>query len=273
MKNKINVLSLQFTPIKADKLANIEKAKKLIIENGQNKYDLIVFPEFFDTGINLSNKEIFDYAEIENSSIVLQELSKLAKQYDSYVHCGSICFKENSKIYNRAYFLDRNGDIIAKYDKIHLFNYLGGNEGTYTTAGDKLCIVETDFGKIGLTTCFDTRFPEMFTKLTKMGAELFVIPAAWLMLKNSSKKQKDLYVNNWQLMLKARAYDNLAFVVSANEFGDVHPMLDGIGYSMIIDYEGCVLSQADDRECAIYQEIDFSLLRKARAKFPIDKIN
>lgn len=272
MNKNIKILSLQFTPKKADKYSNLEKAKHLIEENAQQTYDLIVFPEFFDTGIDLSNKEVFEYAEEENTSLILKELSKLAKQYKSYIHCGSICFKENSKCYNRTYILDRTGNIIAKYDKIHLFNYFGGNEGTYTTAGDKLCLVETDFCKIGLSTCFDIRFPEMYTKLTKMGAELFVIPAAWLTLKKASDTQKSDFIDNWQLMSKARAHDNVAFVVTANEVGDIHPMLEAIGHSMIINYDGKVLTQATGHECAIYQELDFSELKKARKSFPVHKL-
>ena len=72
------------------------------------------------------------------------------------------------------------------------------------------------------------------------------------------------------MISKARAYDNVAFVVTANEFGDIHPMLEGIGKSMIINYDGCVLVQAPDKECGICQELDFSLLRKNREKFPVD---
>lgn len=271
--DKIKVLSLQFTPVKADKITNIEKAKELIQEDGQEKYDLIVFPEFFDTGINLSNKEIYEYAEKENNSVILKELSQIAKKYDSYIHCGSVCFKENSKCYNRTYLLDRNGEIIAKYDKIHLFNYFGGNEGTYTTAGDKLCVVETDFGKIGLATCFDIRFPEMFTKLTKMGAELFVIPAAWLVVKKSPVSQKEMFVNNWQLISKTRAYDNVAFVITSNEVGDIHPMFEGVGNSMIVNFDGSVLNLANNCETSIYSELDFTELRNARKIFPVNSLN
>ena len=272
-KNKINILSLQITPQKADKQANIEKIKNLIEKDGKNNYDLIVLPEFFDTGIDLTNKEVYDYAEEEKNSPILKELSKLAIKYNTYIHCGSICFKENKKCYNRAYLLNREGTIIAQYDKIHLFNYFGGNEGTYTTAGDKLCVVETDFGKIGLATCFDLRFPEMFTKLTKMGAEIFVLPAAWLTLNKSPKEEKELIINNWKLISKARAYDNVSYVITTNEVGKTHPILEAIGNSMIIDFNGSVLSNAQNNECAISAQLDMQKLRAARKNFPIHTLN
>ena len=271
--SKVKILSIQFTPLKADKIANLGKIKKLIEEDGKESYDLITLPEFFDTGINITNKEVYEYAEREEGSIILKELSQLAIKYNSYIHCGSICFKANKKCYNRAYMLNRQGEIIAKYDKIHLFNYFGGNEGAYTTAGDKLCVVETDFAKIGLATCFDIRFPEMFTKLTKMGAELFIIPATWLVVNKSPISQKEQFITNWQLMSKIRAYDNVAYVVTSNEVGAIHPMFEAVGHSMIINYGGNVISQAKNEECAIFAEVDFSELKEARKIFPIHNIN
>ena len=271
--SKINVLSLQFTPVKADKQANLNKIKELIEKDGKSKYDLIVLPEFFDTGINITNNEVFQYAEEEKSSIILAELSQLAQKYSCYIHCGSICFKEKEKCFNRAYLLDRNGLIIAKYDKIHLFNYFGGNEGSYTTAGDKLCVIDTDFGKIGLATCFDIRFPQMFTHLTKMGAELFVLPATWQVLNKLEQEQKEQFIKNWQLMNTIRAYDNVAFLISANEVGATHPLFTGIGNSMIVNYDGTILKQADNTETSIMTTLDFSELRKARKTFPVEQLS
>lgn len=271
--DKIKVLSLQFTPIKADKKANIERIKELIKSSQHTNYDLIALPEFFDTGINISNKEVYELAETEKNSPVLEELSKLAKQYNSYIHCGSICFKEKNKVYNRSYLLNRDGSILTHYDKIHLFNYCGGNEGEYTTAGDKLCIVETDFGKIGLATCFDIRFPQMFTKLSQMGAELFIVPATWLVVKKSPSQQKEQITTNWRLISKARAYDNIAFVITANEVGSIHPMFEAIGNSMIINHDGVPLSIANDKEETIYAELDFEALRNARKIFPVNILN
>ena len=271
--SKVNVLSLQFTPIKADKVANINKVKELISRDGKNSYDLIVLPEFFDMGINLKNNEFYDYAEKESDSFILKELALLAKKYNSYIHCGSICFKENKKCYNRTYLLDREGAIVAKYDKIHLFNYFGGNEGTYTTAGEKFCVVQTDFGKIGFATCFDIRFPEMFTKLTKMGMELVVIPAAWQVFSKAPESQRKQFINNWQLMGKMRAYDNVSFVVTSNLVGHLLPMFCGVGNSMIVNFDGVVLSQAGEKEESIFAELDFEKLKKAREIFPVNTLN
>jgi len=267
------VLSLQFTPVKADKITNLNKIKELIRKNGKDKYDLIVLPEFFDTGINLSNEEIYNLAEEENNSVILKTLSELAREYKTYIHCGSICFKEKNKIYNRAYFLDRNGKILTKYDKIHLFNYFGGNEGSYTTAGEKLITIDTDFGKIGFATCFDIRFPQMFYQLTKMGAELFVLPATWQYFNKVSVNEKKQFVDSWQLMNQARAFDNIAFLISSNEVGATHPLFTGIGNSMIVNHDGTILVNAETTETAIYSELNFSSLRKARKVFPIEHLS
>ncbi len=272
-KSKINVLSVQITPQKADKENNLEKIKKLIEKDGKNNYDLIVLPEFFDTGIDITNKEVYDYAEEEKNSFILKELGEIAVKYSAYILCGSICFKENKNCYNRSYLLNRDGSIVAKYDKMHLFNYFGGNEGSYTTAGESFCVVETDFGQVGLTTCFDIRFPEMFTKLTRMGAEIFVLPAAWLTLNKSSNEEKALFVDNWKLMSKARAYDNVAYFISANEVGAIHPFLEAVGNSMIVNFDGSVLANAENDECAISAQLDMDKLRKARKSFPVHVLN
>ena len=270
--DNVKILSLQFTPIKADKTANLDKVKTLISNTKEKTFDLIVLPEFFDTGFNLSNKEFIKYAECEDSSVVLKELAQIAKQYNSYIHCGSIIFKDEYKCFNRAYLLDRNGEIVSKYDKIHLFDYFGGNEGGYTTAGEKYVVAETDFGKIGFATCFDLRFADMFSTLCKLGAELFVVPAAWSVINKAPETYKTQYLKNWQMITCARAYDNVAYIVTSNEVGDVRPMFTGLGNSMIVDFEGNVLANAKDEETAISARLDFSALRKARQIFPIDNL-
>lgn len=272
--SKTSVLSMQFAPQKADKLANIETARNLISANGKSNYDLIVFPEFFDTGINLTNEQFFKLAETEANSVVLKELAEIAKEYNSYIHCGGILFKEGSKCVNRTYFLNRDGSIAAKYDKIHLFNYFGGNEGSYTYPGDKLKVVDTDFGKVGLAICFDLRYPAHFTKLIRMGAEIFVAPAAWSVVKSAPSDFKEQFLENWRTINKARAFDNAAFLVTANNAGDIHPMFNGIGHSMIVDFDGKILAEADDTSGkTIYAELDFEDLRAYRKRFPVGELN
>lgn len=268
--SRICVLSMQFAPKKADKRANINKVRELIKNHGKNNYDLIVVPEFFDAGINLTNKQFVELAEVENASIVLSQLSEIAREYKSYVHCGGVLFKENGKCYNRTYVFNREGSVIAKYDKIHLFNYFGGNEGSYTYPGDKIKVVDTDFGKIGLAICFDLRYPEHFTKLVRQGAEIFVVPAAWSVVKKAPEDYKKQFIENWRTINKARAFDNAAFLVTANNAGDMHPMFNGIGHSMIVDYEGKIYQEADEKpEKTIYAELDFEALRKYRERFPV----
>ncbi len=267
---KIKILSMQFAPKKADKAFNLERVKKIIAEHGNQEYDLIVLPEFFDAGVNLSNKEFYEFAEDEKKSVVLKELAKVATNYNSYVHCGGVLFKEKGKCFNRTYLLDRNGEIAAKYDKIHLFSYFGGNEDSYTYPGDKIKVYEADFGKIGLAICFDLRYPQHFTNLVRQGAELFVVPAAWSVVKKATIEYKEQFIENWRTINKARAFDNAAFLVSANNAGDMHPMFNGIGHSMMVDFDGKILAEADEKsDKFIYSELDFGALRKYRERFPI----
>ncbi len=268
--DKINVISIQITPKKADSQYNCDKINTILQNSEHKKYDLIVMPEFFNAGINLTNEEFFKYAEKPSESIVLKNMSETAKKYSSYIVCGSILVNDKEKCLNRSYLLDRKGNIISKYDKIHLFNYLGGNEGSYTYPGEQLKVIQTDFGKIGFGICFDIRFPEHFLKLTRMGAEIFVLPASWLIANNATPEFKAQFIKNWQIINTARALDNAAYLISANNTGELRPYFNGIGHSMIVDFEGKILAQNDEiTESYIYAELDLKALRAYRKNFPV----
>ena len=95
------------------------------------------------------------------------------------VVCGTIIEKEGDKLYNTSYMLDRHGQIEGKYRKIHLFNYMGGREGEFLTAGEETVVVNTDIGRIGMSVCFDIKFPLHSRELMKKGAQIIVSPTAW----------------------------------------------------------------------------------------------
>ena len=145
MGKNIGVLSCQFEPYIGNRDKNLEKVDELIGQYGDKNIDLVLVPEFFTTGIP---KDGF-IPEEEKTSYTLDFMKNLAKKYKTNICCGSIIEKEHDKLYNTTYFIDRSGDVTGKYRKIHLFSYFGGNEHLSITKGDKIVVVEADFGVVG----------------------------------------------------------------------------------------------------------------------------
>lgn len=273
MKDTIRVISLQFLPEKANIKANLNKIDELLEKSGEKSYDLILVPEFFNTGINLTNKQFTDYAEPEDASVSLDYFQRAAKKYNSYIVCGSFLVKKSDGVYNTSYVVDRNGTKAGEYSKIHLFDYFGGNEGAYTKPGKEITVLDTDFGKLGLGICFDLRFADHFTKLLKKGAEVITIPAAWSTLNSATPDFLDNFIDNWKLFARARALDNLACLVTSNICGKANHFLSSIGYSSIINFDGKVLKDAlQDEYTSITAELNLKALREARKNFPIQKL-
>ena len=266
MSDIVNIACVQMRPMLGDKEYNLEKVKVLLEQNLTSTTDLIVLPEFFNTGIE--SNPLINLAENEQKNETLQYLSKLAKQYNSYLLAGSIMETRDGKLYNTSRLLNRNGEEVAKYDKIHLFDSFGGNEHTYCTSGDKVVVADTDFGKVGLAVCFDIKFPKHYIELVKQGAEIILEPAAWC----SPKKFADYKKEEWILMNRARALDNMVYFVSANQVGKIDSFLSVYGHSMICAPNGEVLADGGDvEECVITAQIDLSFLRQLRSQFNMEK--
>lgn len=146
----------------------------------------------------------------------------------------------SKKVRNRTVFLDPKGKILSFYDKIHLFdvdfkNGRSFKESNYIEPGDKLKVTNTPFGKVGFTICYDLRFPELFRKLALKGAEIIVVPAAFL-----SKTGQ----YHWETLLRARAIENQVFIVATGQVGSHSPSRHTYGGSVIIDPWGNVLARA-----------------------------
>ena len=135
-----NVLTVQIRPRIGEREQNFAKVRAIIEQYRDKKPDLILMSEFFNTGI--SRPAFERLAEEESLSPTLEYFSKVAKEYNTYVLCGSIIEKDGEKLYNTSYLLNRGGEKVAKYRKINLFNYFGGTEGEYVTPGEEIVVVE-----------------------------------------------------------------------------------------------------------------------------------
>ena len=245
MKNELRILSLQFEAID-DKDKNLKKAAQMLDENSDFEPNIVVLPELWNVGIfydKFQNEAEF----IPDATTML--LSGLAENYKTNIIGGSIVEKTyDNKFYNTSVVVDKKGAIIAKYQKNHLFSHCGSQENKFLSAGNDVCVFEIDGIKIGLGICYDIRFPELFRKMVKAGIELFIVPAAFPQER----------IEQWNILNQARALENLAALVSCNQYGA----------SNYISPYGKIISSSNIGECAIRNIVNVQEVFEAREKTP-----
>lgn len=261
------ILSVQFSPKIGDKKANLNKVFEIIEQHCDKKLDLVVLPEFFSTGID--DNAFINNPENRDGGEVIEFMKETAKRFNTNIVCGSVIIEDGGKRYNTAFVVDRNGNVVGEYRKIHLFGYFGGNEDTYITPGEKPFVVELDFARVGVSMCFDIKFPMLYRKLIKMGAEIIVSPSAWSTLTSLTDKEKEDFALTWRSMNICRAAESLVYFVTANLNGNVNKFLYSIGNSMICAPMGEVLQNAFEDDKGIYHDVDLSVVRNFKGSVPV----
>ena len=248
-----------------DKEANLEKASSMISDSVSNNADFIILPEMFNCPY--SNDKFIEYCEEEKSSFTLSRIAKLACDNNVYILAGSIPEKEEDRIFNTSYLFDKEGNIISKHRKMHLFDIdvkdkITFKESDVLTAGNEFSIAETEFGKIGIGICYDVRFVELARIMVENGALILFYPGAFNMTTGPA---------HWELLFRARALDNQVFCVGVapalNEAASYH----SYGHSIVTNPWGEVIVQADENEDLIICEIDLSEIKKIREEIPLLK--
>lgn len=264
------ILNIQIKSVCNNVESNLKKIEYFLSKNADKKPDLVLMPEFFSTSTAYINN-----AENEDGGETIKFISELAKKYKTNIVAGSIVRKADKKLYNTSFAINRDGVVIEKYDKIHLFDYLGGTEGNEITAGKEIKIAEFDFAKVGLAICFDVRYPLLFKELAKSGVDIIVLPTAWLVPGEiyNDRNQLQTAKEMWISMLRTRAYDNMCYFVVSNQTKDIMKGFFGIGNSMIISPTAEILAKIDENEGAISAEVEFETLKYLRNLFPIAKID
>lgn len=247
----MKILLIQSNP-KPNKYENLENFKNILSSINLN-LDIVVLPELWTTGYNLKPYEL--QSEGENSTI-LMEISKLAKEKQTYILAGSLFYFENGKYYNRSFLFDRNGSIIGYYSKIKLFK--GLNEHLVFTAGNEFGIFDIEFGKVGIMICYDLRFPEIARKLTFLGAKVIFIPSEWPLVR----------IENYKNLSISRATENQLFVVSVNRYGKENGIMFG-GNSMVVSPRGDVIINMGIGENISIVDIDINEVEEYRKEFPV----
>lgn len=241
-----------------EKEKNLEKAKEYAKKAKDSGSDIIVFPEVFMVFVPAkSDVKLAEVAETLDGKFV-KEICAIAKENDLYIIFGMYekNIDELERAYNTIVCIDRNGDIIHSYRKTHLYDAFITKESNRVVPGtEDFGVVETEFGKIGLMICYEVRFPEISRKLTLQGADLIIIPTAWV-----KGEMKD---EHWSTLLKARAIENTTYVVGANQIGNIFS-----GLSMIYDPMGVRIASAGEEEILISAEIDLERIKRVREKLP-----
>lgn len=248
-----------------NKKANIKNACMMITESVSENADFIVLPEMFNCPY--SNDKFIEYAEEENNSFTLNEISSLAQDNQVYILAGSIPEKENGKLFNTSYLFDKSGDIIAKHRKMHLFDIdvkgkITFKESDVLTAGDDFTIADTEFGKIGIGICYDVRFPELARIMVENGALILFYPGAFNLTTGPA---------HWELLFRSRALDNQVYCVGVAPALNKDASYHSFGHSIIANPWGEILAEADEKENLIICEIDLDEIKKVREELPLLK--
>lgn len=188
---------------------------------------------------------------------VVPRIQAMAASAQTWVHAGSYAeLLPDGRIFNTAVLIGPDGAIVATYRKRHLFGFETG-ERTLITAGDALVVAETPLGATGIATCYDLRFPEMFRDLVDAGAETFLLSSGWPTPR----------IEHWRVLARARAIEDLAWVVACNGVGSHADVTLG-GHSIVVDPQGNVIAEAGAEETVLFADIDVAASKAWRTAFP-----
>lgn len=262
VKNVLKVAAIQLNSTE-DKENNLDKSKNFILKALKNGAGFIALPEVFNFRGNL-NKTAEQAEKIPGHTSNF--ISKIAKENKVWILCGSIMEKDSkkSKPFNTSILINPRGEIEAKYRKIHLFDIkLKGKvilESSRNQAGTKPSITRINNHKMGMSICYDLRFPELYRKYSELGAEIICIPSSFTKPTGSA---------HWETLIRARAIENQCFVIAPNQAGTGSSGIKTYGHSMIIDPWGVILARADgEHETIIYADLNFNDLKKIRENLP-----
>ncbi len=243
---KVTLSLAQFNMINGDPAANLATVQKMAAEAAQRGTDILLLPELWATG------DAFGYAEYIEPAI-----AETARQYNLHIIGSNLSPNgEGGRMTNTAVFHNNRGQILARYDKIHIFQLMG--EDRHVDGGDKPVLVDSEWGKIGLAVCYDLRFPELFRTYALAGAKILFLPAEW----------PHPRLAHWRTLLRARAIENQMYVVACNRTGK-DDKYHFFGHSTIIDPSGEIVVEAGEGEILLTATVDLDKVTAVRQHIPI----
>ena len=241
---------------------NLSNSKKLILKAIKQKSDLIITPETSSI-FGLNKTQLFKIATSMDKDIYLKDIRKISKKYKKWI-LTCVVVKEKNKIKNRSILINPKGIIETYYDKIHMFDVMLSKKEKYLesknfTAGKALKVANLPWGKLGLTICYDLRFPNMFRKLAKKGSLFISVPSAFT--ETTGKK-------HWHSLLRARAIENFSYIFAPAQCGTHWNKRKTYGHSLIVSPDGKILKEFKKGTGVITANIDPKISINLRKKIP-----
>ena len=243
---------------------NLKKTEKFIKKAVQQKTDFILTPEISSL-FSLEKKNLLKICTSMKNDIYLNGIKKIAKKYKKWILIGSLIIKvSKNKLVNRSVLISDKGMIKSYYDKIHMYDVILSKKEKYFESktfksGKKLKSFRLPWGKIGLTICYDLRFPTLYRKLSKSGSIFFSVPSAFT--ETTGKK-------HWHSLLKARAIENFCYIFAPAQVGKHYNGRRTFGHSLIISPDGKILKELKKSEGVITASISPNQSYELRKKIP-----
>ncbi len=243
---------------------NLDQAEALIRRAAKGGAVYVQTPE--NTGLmELKPELVVEAAETEGKNVALARLKALARELRIWLHVGSLAVKlDKVRVANRSYLIDPEGRVAARYDKLHMFDVdlPGGEsyrESQYFKPGDKAMLADLPFGRLGLSICYDLRFPALYRALASAGAEIIAVPSAFT---------KQTGEAHWRVLIRARAIETGAFVLAATQGGVHENGRSTYGHSLVVSPWGEVLAEGGEDPGVIFADIELAASAEARARIP-----
>ena len=252
-----------------DERKNLELAIGYIREAACAGARFILTPEMTNI-LDNDRKRILLNTHFESDDPSLKAFLLLAAELNVWLLIGSLAIKgPNNKLYNRSFLITPNGEIKTKYDKIHMFDVeLGGGESykesRLYTSGNKAQFTDTDFGRLGMTICYDMRFPDLFRALAQKGVKIFSVPSAFTKVTGEA---------HWHSLLKARAIETGSFILAPAQVGLHGNGRETFGHSLVVNPWGGILSDGKLTEGVLTASLNLEEADQARARIPSLSLN
>lgn len=246
---------------------NLKQVDYFLFKAAKEEVDLVVLPENF-AFMGLHERDKLTIAEVAGQGEIQEAISKMAKKYGLWVVAGTIAVKgRHQRVKSSCLVYDDKGQCVGRYDKIHLFDVRVSEQEAHQESltverGKDLVVLDTPIGRLGLTVCYDLRFPELYQQLMLKGAEVFSIPSAFTAVTGLA---------HWEVLLRARAIENLCYVVAPNQGGLHENGRQTFGHSMIVDPWGKLLACQKEGPGMITATIDLDYLHQLRQQFPCNQ--
>lgn len=260
----VKVAAIQLTST-ANVTDNMVAVSTAVTQAAAQDAKLVVLPENFAL-MSANKDERLAVQEAVGDGPIQATLSELAKQHQITLIGGSLPTRspDPERVYATSVVYGTDGELLAHYHKIHLFDVIVSDtekhvESELVYPGDTPVVVETEVGIIGLSICYDLRFPELYRQLLQQGANILVIPGAFTKLTGQA---------HWDVLCRARAIENLCYLIGANQCGQHYKNRSTYGHSMIVDFWGEVLAQCTEQPGVITAEIDRNAMLTKRELFP-----